>query len=426
MSCDTVDRSSIEWGTSHIDPSMRGFGRSGYNTGGYRMGVVLAAVGSFDEDSKGTGKFSDVVDVDFTTQFPFQFDKPVVDNDQSMDMQTFRTLLANAYATDREKLLHDIMAFGLSDDNNTMFIVALTWLWEMHPATFMTVASGIAYKHLLVLISVITFNRSFSMEMLWKGHTCGKTRDTVRASLYTKEQSIWKNLLTRFCVTSNEVVKTDVTHGPRRRLSDMRFHPTLRRDTVTGFISPYVSTPSTPSSPSSPTTTVVGVVATENTCKSGVRVSGKSRKNIWLNEEFKTQWHIERAKLHRREYETLSGVPGTTEDYNALVDFVVCSFATGLTAKDPMAVKWAPIPGGIYDICTKGVLAFNSINTLPSTWISSSGISHAIAYKLHGDLLESRIAQETAAGMAIRSVDAQKRFVVALYKETLRMQPSCE
>lgn len=403
---------------------MRGFGPSGHSMGGYGMGVVVAAVGTtLDDDSNET---ADATGVDMA-RFPFHFkDNRPTGIDASADIDTLRTLLATAYAKDSSMLLRDIMVFGkLPDDGknkHSVYMVALTWLWGMHPGTFMlSVAHDIGYNDMLTLLSVVTFNRSFSVERLWLGYKSGASREMLRASLYAKEKTIWKNLLARFCVTSKDVVLAEAPRRSARMRSNMRTPATLRREeTATGFISSFVSTPDTPQTPKTPKTAADNTSAyafgsMDVTCKqyrAAVRASDdtkRRKKNIWLNEEFKTQWQAERAKLHRHDYGARVGVPGTEEDYRALVEFVVCSFAKGVATKDPMAVKWAPIPGCVHDNCTKGALLCNRADEGgAATWGSSCGISHAIAYRLCGHLLDTRVA-----------VDAQKNILVSLYRGAL-------
>ena len=301
--------------------------------------------------------------------------------DFSTDISKLRTVLARCFIKDQDALLSMVMdRFGKkrsSDkaDLHSTYMLSLVWLWELHPTEFMAVAPKLEYEDLLPLLSVITFNRSFSLERLWEGFKYGTSREANRIGMIAEEKELWKDLLMLYSVTSKDVVRTQ-NRPPRTR-----FHPS-----------------STPAS------------AVTKSATGGTRGTSK---NVWLHEEFKVNWQIARAKLHRRDYADRTGVGGTSEDYNALVDFVVSSFVKGLIANDPRALECAPAPGGSYDECTKGLRAFHEVEAIPLSWGRSHGISHAIAYKMFGHLLESRTDSDSAV-----SAKSDKTFLMGLYKQT--------
>jgi hypothetical protein len=365
----------------------------------------------------------------------------------NVERDTFRSLLASSYATDKEQFVCNLFASGDNvvgeNKNHGAYMIGLAWLWQKDPKVFMTSAAHLigdnsSYIDLLTLLSVITKNRSYPVEVLSFGEAARTSMDAQRASLRLKEHEIWQKLLTFFDVTSNDVVQSQIPSRTNRistRCTYVTPPATFRREeTTTGYLSPYVSsTPATPSTPVTPTACCVHTTVVFNGNRStyvfgSTRVAGTQgrptplkKKNIWLNEAFKTRWQLERAKLHHRNYEAPFGVEGSTEDYATLVDFVVTQFANGITSNNPLIAKWAPLPGGSHDQSTKGVLAFKGGYgcKVPVDWGSSVGISLAIAYKLYGGVLVQRMVDDATSGAAVLSVSAQKMFVTTLYKDKL-------
>ena len=177
------------------------------------------------------------------------------------DIRELRGMLVECFIENKEALLSLVM-HGFNRTRHTagkhsIYMLSLVWLWEKHPEEFMVVAPTIEYEDLLPLLSTITFNRSFSVERLWKGFQYGTSRETTRASMIAKEKMVWQDLLLRHNVTSNDVVSTHAR--PSRMRSGSRFHPLLRREAAMP-ISSYVSSPSctssTPSTPCTPSSSV--------------------------------------------------------------------------------------------------------------------------------------------------------------------------
>jgi hypothetical protein len=337
-------------------------------------GVDMSGEGRYESRSRFRGH-ADCVQAVYTSTY--------YGKDFAADNHRLRVSLAECFAKDKTALLSLVMdSFGKrrpsdEEDHHSVYMLSLVWLWELHPAEFMAVAPKIEYEDLLPLLSVITFNRSFSLERLWEGFKYGTSREANRIGMIAEEKELWKDLLMLYSVTSNDVVRT------QNRPSRTRFHPS-----------------STPAS------------AVTKSATGGTRGTSK---NVWLHEEFKVNWQIARAKLHRRDYADRTGVGGTSENYNALVDFVVSSFVKGLTASDPRALACAPAPGGSYDECTKGLRAFHEVEAIPLSWGRSHGISHAIAYKMFGHLLESRTDSDNAV-----SAKSDRTFLMRLYKQTVK------
>ncbi|KAJ1468527.1 hypothetical protein T484DRAFT_1755095 [Baffinella frigidus] len=395
-------------------------------------------------------------------------------------IDAFYELLASGYDKDSAMFVRNIMSLGSGTGcwgknygpyknhaayknhtaykNHAAYMVGLVWTWKLHPTTFIEsmaphIGDNSSYQDLLTLLSVITFNRSFPIEGFWCGEQPGVSMEARRAGLRAKESMIWKNLLVCFGVASKDVVRTGTLRKASRTRSYKRhaaYGMTLQRDTTaTAYVSPYGSSCTTPVTPASGDNTVYpftsavtksrenppyvfgSVCTTATNCRSttngnknisnGNKNISNGNKNIWLNDAFKQQWQTERAKLHRQHYGSPVGVPGTVQDYELLTDFIVSSFAAGITAENPMVAKWAPMPGGLYDNSTKRVHAFkgNNDSKLPTSWGTSGGVSQAVAYKLYGALLKQRMVQDATAGTAVFSIDAQKMFVTTLYKDTV-------
>ncbi|KAJ1470465.1 hypothetical protein T484DRAFT_1753816 [Baffinella frigidus] len=316
-------------------------------------------------------------------------------NDMAITVGAFRTFLQVSYTKDCDKLMCDILASGRlcgdgsHNDNHPAYMTAIAWLWEMHPKTFMSsmaphVGRNSSFQDLLTLLSVVTYNHFAPVERLWDGKLSITCIQTQRASLRAKEHVAWTDLLAVFGVTSKDVVHTATPKHlsrPRRpTATNAKYSPAVfrREETANGYISPYVSTPTTPSTPLNAKPSSVSL-STFATLDAGTAKRVPNKKNIWLDEAFKTQWRALRSELHRQDYGTVSGISCTAADYAALAQFVVSSFADGISAADEMVIKCAPHVGGIYDKCTKGVFASNS-----------NGITHAIAHMVYSDLLDQR------------------------------------
>ncbi|KAJ1469273.1 hypothetical protein T484DRAFT_1852285 [Baffinella frigidus] len=363
-------------------------------------------------------------------------------NEMGTTMATFRSFMQLSYTEDGDLLMRNILASGRlcydgrDNDNHAAYMVARAWLWEMHSKTFMSsmapyVACNSSFQDLLTLLSVVTYNHLAPIERLWDGKLSITCMQTERASLRAKEATVWRNLLAEFGVTSKEVVHYVAPEQlSRLRPSSAKYSPAAfrREETTTGHISPYFSTPHSPCTPLAGNTATTCVsLSTFAAVDAGTtkryrfhhqaeRVQRK--KNIWLDEAFKTHWHTARAKLHHHDYGTVSGISGTAADYGALAGFVVSSFAKGLSANDEMVAKCAPQVGGVYDKCTKGVLASNGVGAskLPVCWGVSGGITNAIAHMMYSDLLDQRMAQDAAVGAIVVTTEAQKGTIMAMYK----------
>lgn len=438
-----------------------------FGMGRYALGVINAAIGDLGEDSQYCE--CETIETDENINNDVAYDEQIIttkikDDDfrdllqfddgvkfihmNSIDnMEAFRALLASAYNEDRDQFIRNIMASGSTlsgaNEDHAAYMVGLAWLWELHPETFMEcvapyVGDNSSYVDLLTLLSVITFNRSFPFEVLTQGKDFNTFVKARRASLHLKEKTIWKDLLGIFGVTSDDVVRPRTLSRARMRAHRryLSYPATLRREeTATGYISSYISTPETPISPacdtnldiswSSPVgnrpTYVFGTTHSTGMKSSSSATTVDKKKNVWLNEAFKLQWQCERAKLHRRDYETSYGISGTTGNYETLVEFVVSCFATGIITRDPLVAKWAPMPGGAHDISTKGIDAFQSIDdcNLSIDWGVSGGIAQAIAYRIYGEVLKQRMAEDATIGVDVLSVYAQKVFVMTLYKDAI-------
>ena len=439
--------------------------------GSYSMGVVLAAVGTIDDTDEisntytnsvqgsdyGNSNISCVGTMHSTSSVcstqsiadheVVAFTLQATPLDSIRDKQdSFRALLASAYAEDRDSFMRNIMSSGAKttgdNANKAAYMTGLTWLWEMHPDTFLECAApyigdNSCYTDLLTLMSVITFNRSFPMEILSNGVESRTSLESKRVSLRLKEKTIWNNLLAAFGVKSEDVVRSrssvNITRSRKNRVS---YPAPLRREyatTASDDLS-YVSSPATPKNGDSDLPTVpLGPFSKGNTATyvfgsrpvsshdRTIVTTGYNKKNIWLNEAFKLQWQSERSKLHRNEYAKPTGVAGTGYNYEKLVDFVVSCFASGITTNNYVIAQCSPMPGCLYDRGTKGVDAFKGRfdSKIPVSWGHSSGISQAIAFKLYGGLLEQRMFQDSSTGATAMSVDAQKMYVVKRYKDAV-------
>jgi hypothetical protein len=346
----------------------------------------------------------------FGTRFIlFDGSKPVSTPESSKVISMLRERLDAAYMEDPVLAIRNVLYLGNLREggakNHCAYMVALVYLWDKHPKTFLInvlpfVAENSCARDLLTLLSVITPNRTFPLERLWKGEQPDASRSAGRSFLKKQEMVIWRMLLKEFGGLESKDVVTSQARNKR-----VRFQRGSSRHSSDDS---STSLPDEASGESLPglerdTMTVGGVAK-----RSHDDDFYKSKRNTWVNHEFKLRWHEERSKLHRRDYGSVSGFAGTEVDYQAFVDFIVGWFATRLDADDPFAGKWAPTPNGAHDTSTKGSRAFR----LPDTWRLSSpcagGISQAIAVKLYGGSIRDDL-----------DVYEQKRFVMSSYRKKL-------
>ena len=363
----------------------------------------------------------------FASPFIF-FDGSKVAGNIDDAVSTFRDLLHMAYTEDPVLALNNILYMGNlrngGTKNHPAHMVALTWLWDKHPDTFLSVvapliASNTCVRDILTLFCAITFNHNFPVSRLWSGEQPDASRDARRSTLRDEEQILWTNLLDEFGKKARDVVKAEPLRtrsiGP---CASAEMSPAVlqRDDVMASSITPEASSPGTDAP--DPSLEDDGKSASADTRFSwgtgrrpqpGAVLSngyaGK-KKNFWIDENFKVWWHSERAKLHSRDYGMSSGVAASSIHYQAFSEFVVNFFATSLAAGDKMAGKWAPTPGGAHDKATKGVKAF----TLPESWGGTGGLSQAIAYRMYGHLLKPSEGD---------TVDNQKWFIMSKYNRQL-------
>jgi hypothetical protein len=394
------------------------------------------------------------------------------------DVEIFHDMLHECYAEDPVLAVKNILYLGNLRDggvkNHPSHMVALAWLWEYHPETFLStvaplIASNTSARDILTLFSVITFNTSFPLNRLWSGEQPDASRDAQRTTLHAEEQLLWKSLLKEVNKKSKDVVKAEPLSKTRMPpgnsivqdddvvaplhdnavapLHDNAVAPLLRDAQIPSVLSPSVVDESGDEPGWLPLiggvdTSPQGGVDTSSSVEDGgedgtstsvsndyhttrwgqkrriVRgdvpkqgYSGK-KKNVWLDHKFRDMWHAARAKLHARNY-GFSGVAGHAMHYNALCEFVVDFFAAGLASGDKMAGKWAPTPGGAHDKAAKGVKAFE----LPESWGGTGGISQAIAFRMYGHLLKK--SETDGVASVVLPVDEQKRFIMSKYKKQL-------
>ena len=301
----------------------------------------------------------------FGTSFVFfNGRRHVSDTEAEKVLTTLHELLDAAYEEDANLAIRNVLYLGNLRDggvkNHSAYMVSLVHLYDKHPKTFITyvaplIAENSCARDILTLLSVITPNRTFPLERLWKGEQPDACSSEGRTSIKGQELLIWKALLKEFGAKSSKDVVTSELSSKKVRFSDMKSCSETEDGSIPGSDGSL-----------SPPIHECDVVNTGRVEKRG-RVKEPTRnRNTWINIEFKDRWHEERTKLHARDYGSISGFAGTDEDYKAFVDFVVEWFATRLATDDPFAGKWAPTANASYDKATKGSLAF----ILPASAIS--------------------------------------------------------
>ena len=386
------------------------------------------------------------------------FDGTAVSADAAEGVQLLHDMLDAAYREDAGLAVSNILYLGNLREggkkNHPAYMVALAWMVENHPQTFMAavapaMAANACERDLLTLLAVVTRNTSFPLKRLWEGEQCDASRTSKRATLRAEEKRVWRTLLRDEFpgLHASDVVYAE----PTRRSRPNAAHDAANTPVV---VAPVVVVPGAPSAPDAPggvfepgsssplpplkRDSVSVADVQEEIYNPGANCGGPhgamrspkrngrssfqpfKRKNVWcptpVGVAFKTRWFELREKLHRRDYGAASGVACGSGVYQQLADFVVDWFTRRLTEGNTSAAKWAPTADGAADKACKGVRAFN----LPPAWGHTGGISQAIAFNMF-HARATALTAEFAWGASIaeyeHAVNQQKRQVMAAYKK---------
>jgi len=132
------------------------------------------------------------------------FDGERVDDGAAEGVCTLHALLEAAYAEDRGLAVSNILFLGNLREggkkNHPAYMVALAWLFEKHPRTFLAavapvMASNACERDILTLYAVVTPNTSFPLKRLWEGEQCDAAKTSKRATLEAEEKRLWNKLI---------------------------------------------------------------------------------------------------------------------------------------------------------------------------------------------------------------------------------------
>lgn len=127
-----------------------------------------------------------------------------VDDGAAGGVRTLHALLEAAYAEDRGLTVSNILFLGNLREggkkNHPAYMVALAWLFEKHPRTFLAavapvMASNACERDILTLYAVVTPNTSFPLKRLWEGEQCDAAKTSKRATLQAEEKRLWNKLV---------------------------------------------------------------------------------------------------------------------------------------------------------------------------------------------------------------------------------------